>query len=170
MCDMAYVVQLTGFSVKTRRALSRYYAGLPAQGRIEIHRSQFALIRRHRKKKISGKEPEFFHAMLLLALHRMSVIEKTDQPHRKGSRSSEKIQEAQRIRKMRIQAHHKRKPAEVKDKVKAIFEVIRQLRNRGDSWRETSKYLAGRHRLKISPDYLKRCFDQIITEQKAGGA
>lgn len=170
MYDMAYVVRLTGFSVKTRRALSQYYTGLPAAGRIEIHRSQFDLIRRHRKKKISGKEPEFFHAMLLLALHRMFAIEKTDQPHRKGSMSSEKMREAQRIRKMRIQAHNKRKPAAVKGKVKVLFEVIRELRNRGDSWREASKYLAGRHRFKISPDYLKRCFDQIVTEQKAGGA
>jgi hypothetical protein len=167
---MAHVVQLTGFSGKTRRALSRYYAGLPAAGRIEIHRRQLDLIRRHRKKKISGKEPEFFHAMLLLALHRMYVVEKTDQPHRKGSRSSEKMREAHRIRKMRIQAQHKRKPAVVKGKVKALLEVIRELRNRGDSWREASKYLAGMHRFKISPDYLKRCFDQIVTEQKAGGA
>jgi len=133
MYDVAEVVRLTGFSDEIRKSLTRYYAGLPDAGRIEAHRLQTSLARRHSGKKNSGTEAEFFHAMLLLALHQMSVAENSKPLHRKGGQV---INEAQRIREIRIIGDHRRKPAIVKQQVQENLELISRMRDRGVSWRE----------------------------------
>jgi|GEM_PF-3562271 len=166
MSGIAEVVRLTGFSDEIRKSLTHYYAGLPVAGRIEAHRLQTSLARRHSGKKALGKEPEFFHAMLLLALHQMSSAESAKPLHRKGGRVKD---EARNIRKIRISGEHRGKPAVVKRQIQENLDLIIKLRDRAVSWREISKFLWEQHRFKISPGYLCKIYIQIAANPKSEG-
>ena len=166
MCDMTYIVRLTGYSAETRRSLARYYAGLPDDGRIEAHLLQSGLVRLHGEQKEPGLMPAFLSAMLLLALNRIHDAEFQTQSHRKGA--VEETADAKRIREIRILDKRKmgRRPAGAKKIVDEHYRLISQLRKRETSWREVSRHLVLRYRKKISYMTLQKYFEQITAERK----
>ena len=167
--DFNEVSRLTGFSAETRESLSRYYAKLPEPVRIEAYKIQSDLVRQARTEKTQGREPEFFYAQFLIALHKMRSMETGARTHGKEDLTAEELSKIELIRKGRIRMEHRKKPRPTRKVVEIRFyETIEKFRAEGISWRDISKYIGRFHRCKISHSYLKECFEQISAERKVG--
>jgi hypothetical protein len=167
--DFNEVSRLTGFSAETRESLSRYYAKLPEPVRIEAYKIQSDLVRQARTEKTQGREPEFFYAQFLIALHKMRSMETGPRTHGKEGLTPEELSKIELIRKGRIRMEHRKKPRPTRRVVEIRFyETIEKFRAEGISWRDISKYIGRFHRCKISHSYLKECFEQISAERKVG--
>jgi len=167
--DFNEVSRLTGFSAETRESLSRYYAKLPEPVRIEAYKIQSDLVRQARTEKTQGREPEFFYAQFLIALHKMRSMETGARTHGKEGLTVEELSKIELIRKGRIRMEHRKKPRPTRKVVEIRFyETIEKFRAEGISWRDISKYIGRFHRCKISHSYLKECFEQISAERKVG--
>jgi len=167
--DLNEISRLTGFSAETRETLSRYYAKLPEPVRIEAYKIQSDLARQARSEKTQGREPEFFYAQFLIALHKMRSIERGACTHSKGGKegvTAEELSKIELIRKGRIRMEHRKKPSPIRKMVEVRFyKTIENFRAEGISWRDISKYIGRFHRCKISHSYLKQCFEQISAER-----
>lgn len=169
--DIKEVERLTGFSDKTRRELAGYYAKMPDEIRLEVHKLQSILIRKNiRTQKNKSKSTEFFYAYFLLALHLTKKVE-TGQS-RKAPLTPEELQRIEMLRRSRIRGGHKRKGSPLREIIEIqYYELIRKLRSgeEGLSWRDISDYIARFHKRRISHTYLKSTYEQITRERALRG-
>jgi len=155
--DLDYVQLTCRISAEDRRSLSHYYADLPETVRIEAHKIQTDLARQNRIKFIKGKAPEFYYAMLLLALRAMKQIETGQQ--KKIQLTAQEAQRITEIRLSRIKAGRKGKGNPTRRLVEIrYFEMISKLRKENLSWRDISAYIAKFHKHRISHSYLRKVF------------
>lgn len=170
--DIHEVTRLTGFSAETRNRLARYYARMPDPVRIEAHRMQTDLVRQARADRVAGREPEFYFAQFLIALHKMQSMEAGSGLRRKTEQrlTDEELARITVIRSHRVQAEHKKKPSTTKDRIEHDFYImVSRFRDNEVSWRDIAIYLGRYHRFRISHNYLKKCFEQITADRKIRG-
>ena len=165
--DLQEVKRLTGFSVKRRDELMRYYGNLPENLRLNVMESQRDLIWKNSKKqKIKGKEIEFFYGMLLRAVNQLQHLETAEQ--RKQTLTDEEIANIETIRLSRIKADHRKKKSPLKEIIEVRFyDLITRLRGDGLSWRDISAYIARFHKRRISHQYIATAYKTISAERKA---
>ena len=162
---LEYVYELTGLSEPNRKRLINYYARLPEETRIEAHKLQTDLIRQKRDKYENPRQHEFTYAMLLLALTRMKSLESAQ-----GTKRALNDEEAERITEIRIQRILDRKNKGRKSEQKHLIEIrfyeeIKNLKDKGLSWRDIADYISKYHKKKISHGYLRQCYYQIQKEK-----
>jgi hypothetical protein len=167
--DMDYVYSLTGLSEPNRKRLINYYARLPEQTKIEAHKLQTDLIRQSRDKYDNARQQEFTYAMLLLALAKMKSLELAQ-----TTKKALTDEEAGKITELRIQrilaAKNKGRESKQKHLIEIRFyEEIKNLKEKGLSWREIAEYIKKYHKKKISHGYLQQCYHQIKREKKIRG-
>jgi hypothetical protein len=167
--DMDYVYSLTGLSEPNRKRLINYYARLPEQTRIEAHKLQTDLLRQSRDKYDNARQQEFTYAMLLLALAKMKSLESGQ-----ATKKALTDEEAGKITELRIQrvltAKNKGRESKQKHLIEIRFyEEIKNLKEKGLSWREIAEYIKKYHKKKISHGYLQQCYHQIKREKQIRG-
>ena len=167
--DTAYVYSLTGLSEPNRKRLINYYARLPEQSRIEAHKLQTDLLRQKRDKYDNAKHQEFTYAMFLLALAGMKSLESAQAAKRALS-----DEEAEKITELRIKRILAGKNKGRESKTKHLIEIrfyeeIKNLKDKGLTWRDIAEYIKKYHKKKISHGYLQQCFYQIKREKKIRG-
>jgi hypothetical protein len=155
--DLDYVQNICHLTVPDRQSLSHYYADLPETVRIEAHKIQTDLARQNQGKYLKRKAPEFYYAMLLLALFTMQRVE-TGQ-RKKIQLTSKEAQRITEIRLSRIKAARKtkRNPTQRSIEIR-YFEMISRLRKENLSWRDISKYISRFHKHRISHSYLRKIY------------
>lgn len=162
--DVKFVEKITHLQINKRKELLNYYASMPEQVKLEAHRLQTDFIRQNRHTKIAGKNPEYVYANLLLALNRLKFIE-----HEQATRrniSLEDAEQATHIKIERIKAAAKRKESPLRDLIELkFFELIKQLRAAGLSWRKVENYISKNHKTHISHAYLHSVYNQIWSER-----
>lgn len=166
--DHKFLAEFTGTDQAGRGALLRWLGRQPEAVQIEAFRFAADLQYQHRPAlKGRGAEGEF--AILSLALKKMTDVERA--PERRDS-TPEEIAKTQDLRIQRLKADKKSKASRKARLIEIrFFEQIHNWQNQPDplSWRDISKYLAKYHKVKISHDYLRRTYLEILKAKKDRG-
>ncbi len=172
--DLNYVQNLTHLDTSKHQTLLSYFAKLSGQNRIEAHKLQTDLSRQHRNKYEKTKAPEFYHAMLLLALSKMKWVESSASLQTKKSVHNEELAKIEDVRIKRIKGNKQKKVSKIKRQIELQhFYRIQKFRNKNDanylSWRQISYYIAKFHNQRISYNYLRKCYNEILADKKFRG-
>jgi hypothetical protein len=152
-----------------RVAMAKYFGRMTEDERIEAVRFALDLSKQYIDKideSMKGK-PEYFYAMLNLALWKMNWIR--DDLSRKNHKLTDK--QAKEINERRLSSIFSARKDRVKrGKLRCVlevrlFHVIRTLRNEGVSWRECAGYLQKYHHVRISYVHLHKLFLKITSEK-----
>lgn len=162
--DLKFVEEITKLSNKKRNELLIYYVSMPETVRLEAHRLQTDLIRQNRHWKSTGKNQEYVYANLLLALKRLRFVEHGQATAR--NIPLEVAKQATQIKIERVKADAKRKESPLRDLIELkFFELIKQLKAEGLSWRLIENYLSKHHKTHVSHAYLRSVYNQIWQER-----
>jgi len=166
--DTDYIVEITGISVQEAESLLKYFAKLPVNVQIEAIKLQTDFARQNKKDFDKEHGPEYYYAMLLVALRSMKRIETAQAT--KDSLSEEEAEKLRKIRIERIRAGRGKKASKKEIFIKEkMFEEIKKMRmEEGLSWREISEYIAKYHKTKISHGYLQQKFSETMLYEKEG--
>ena len=108
-------------------------------------------------------------AMLLLALASMKSLESAQ-----AAKKALSDEEAEKITELRIKRILAGKNKGRESKTKHLIEIrfyeeIKNLKDKGLTWRDIAEYIKKYHKKKISHGYLQQCFYQIKREKKIRG-
>lgn len=149
------IVERSGFPAKYRRTLARYYGTLPEQARIHAHKMCL-------DKARSGEEA---YKCLLEVLHTMKLSE---------SRRFEHDEETERlgtdIRIWRSKEETRKKPKIKTEFIRFNYHEIKEIREKGLSWRQLATYLEKTHKVTIGFSFLRRVFTEMAYEREVDGA
>ncbi len=165
--DQNFVSKLTRAGEEARRKLLSYYARLPEQVKMEVHRMQTELMRQNRNQSARDKQTEFVFACFVLAIRKIERLENGQTGKRElSTEDAKKITE---LRVERVKSNRKKKASPVKQLIEIRFyEEIKKLRGEGLSWREISTYIAKHHKRRISHAYIQQTFTDL-TRNRVGG-
>lgn len=155
---MDEVFRLTRLSEKARKSLTEFYGTLPEPSRILVQKYHKEHIRANRKTQIKGLADEFSYAQFLLATKTVRDIELGKTFHRKQILSVEEQMQVETIMTSRVTTHKTRKRKKAIALETEFMDKIVKLRQAEVSWRDISKYFAKFLHVKISHDYLRKCF------------
>lgn len=160
--------RLTGTTSPERQTLMNWFARQGEQTRLEAFKLQSDLALQRRSEYRKEYRPEFYYAMLILAVNKMKWTENAQR--QKQALTPEETRQITELRITRIKAKRKVKSAPQKELIRTRFyEEIKQLRSQELSWREIEDYIAAHHKKKFSHGYLQQCFKQLTTEQLQAG-
>lgn len=147
------IVESSGFTADYRRVLARYYGALPEQARIHAH--QMCLNK--------GQSAEAAYKGLLEALHAMKLSES-----RRGERDEETERLGTAIRLWRVKGARRNKPNVKTAFIRLHYHELKDLREKGLSWRELETYLYQTHKIKIGFSFLRKVFSDATYERQFG--
>jgi hypothetical protein len=147
------IVESSGFTADYRRVLARYYGALPEQARIHAH--QMCLNK--------GQSAEAAYKGLLEALHAMKLSES-----RRGERDEETERLGTAIRLWRVKGARRNKPNVKTAFIRLRYHELKDLREKGLSWRELETYLYETHKIKIGFSFLRKIFTDVTYERRFG--
>ena len=147
------IVESSGFTADYRRVLARYYGALPEQARIHAH--QMCLN--------EGQSAEAAYKGLLEALHVMKLSES-----RRGERDEETEWLGTAIRLWRVKGARRHKPNVKTAFIRLHYHELKDLREKGLSWRELETYLYETHKIKIGFSFLRKIFTDVTYERRFG--
>ena len=147
------IVESSGFTADYRRALARYYGALPEQARIHAH--QMCLNK--------GQSAEAAYRGFLEALHTMKFSES-----RRGERDEETERLGTAIRLWRVKGARRNKPNVKTAFIRLHYHELKDLREKGLSWRELETYLYETHKIKIGFSFLRKIFTDATYERQFG--
>ena len=147
-----------GVRSNRRTKLSKFYGRLSENERIEVHKAQGELMRRHRaayKDKLSMEG--YAYMMLIIALDRH---EKMEHIERQRNPSPADLENAQELRVQRFKSDRRmQKKSPLRDKVELRYiKLIELLRGAGISWRKIPEYLKKFHKIEISYGYARQIY------------
>jgi hypothetical protein len=147
------ILERSGFTAEYRRVLARYYGTLPEQARIHAH------------GMCLGKEQSAEEAYrgLLEALRAMKLSES-----RRGERDEETERLATAIRLWRVKGARRSKPNVKTAFIRLHYHELKDLREKGLSWRELETYLSETHKIKIGFSFLRKIFTDARYERQFG--
>ena len=120
------IVKRSGFTADYRQVLARYYGALPEQARIHAHGMCLD----------KGQSAEEAYRGLLEALHAMKLSES-----RRGEHDEETERLATAIRLWRVKGARRNKPNVKTAFIRLHYHELKDLREKGLSWRELETYL-----------------------------
>jgi hypothetical protein len=168
--DITEVDRLSSTSATQRAANIRWLARHGEQTQIEAIKLMTDLIRQYRRAN-QGQlmTPEFGHAMHALALVKMTWMETAEK--RKGGKLSEaEYEKIHAVRVDRIKAKKHRKGSPKREMIRVRFyHDIKDLRQKGLSWREVADYLSTHHKTKLAYSYLRDTFNALTAEREKAG-
>ncbi len=147
------IVESSGFTADYRRVLARYYGALPEQARIHAH--QMCLNK--------GQSAEVAYRGLLEALHTMKLSES-----RRGERDEETERLGTAIRLWRLKGARRNKPNVKTAFIRLHYHELKDLREKGLSWREMETCLYETHKIKIGFSFLRKIFTDATYERQFG--
>ena len=164
--DQEYLDKTSDTNVSDRASLIRWLAKQGEATMIEAMRLQGDLVHQNQSKRVKAKNPEFFFAMLTLALQKMRWLETA--PAQKIALTSDDNKKLRAIRLARIKARHNAKEAPQRALIRIrYYEEIKLNRAEGLSWRDISKYIHTHHKKAISASYIQRVFAELTAEREA---
>jgi len=147
------IVVRSGFTADYRQVLARYYGALPEQAKMHAH--QMCLNK--------GQSAEEAYKGLLEALHVMKLSES-----RRGEHDEETERPATAIRLWRVKGARRNKPNIKTAFIRLHYHELKDLREKGLSWRELETYLCQTHKTKIGFSFLRRVFTDLTYERQFG--
>jgi hypothetical protein len=147
------IVKRSGFTADYRQVLARYYGTLPEQARIHAH--QMCLNK--------GQSAEVAYRGLLEALHAMKLSES-----RRGEHDEETERLGTAIRIWRVKGARRNKPNVKTAFIRLHYHELKDLREKGLSWRELETYLHETHKIKIGFSFLRKVFTDATHESQFG--
>jgi hypothetical protein len=147
------IVKRSGFTADYRQVLARYYGTLPEQARIHAH--QMCLDKE--------QSAEVAYKGLLEALHAMKLSES-----RRGEYDEETERLATAIRVWRVKGARRNKPNVKTAFIRLHYHELKDLREKGLSWREMETYLYQTHKIKIGFSFLRKVFTDATYERQFG--
>ncbi len=147
------IVESSGFTADYRQVLARYYGTLPEQARMQAHRMCLG----------KDKSAEEAYKGLLEALHAMKLSES-----RRGERDEETERLGTAIRLWRVKGARRNKPNAKTAFIRLHYHELKDLREKGLSWRELETYLYQTHKIKIGFSFLRKIFTDATYERQFG--
>ncbi len=144
------IVKRSGFTADYRQVLARYYGTLPEQARIHAHGMCL-------DKEQSAEEA---YKGLLEALHAMKLSES-----RRGEYDEETERLATAIRVWRVKGARRNKPNVKTAFIRLHYHELKDLREKGLSWRELETYLYETYKTKIGFSFLRKVFTDATYER-----
>jgi hypothetical protein len=148
------IVERSGFTADYRHALVRYYGALPEQARIHAH--GMCLDKGQQSAEVAYRG-------LLEALHAMKLSES-----RRGEHDEETERLGTAIRLWRVKGARRNKPNVKTAFIRLHYHDLKDLREKGLSWRELETYLYDTHKVKIGFSFLRKVFSDATYERQFG--
>ena len=147
------MVERSGFTADYRHVLVRYYGALPEQARIHAH--EMCLNK--------GQSAEEAYRGLLEVLHAMKLSES-----RRGEHDEETEKLGTAIRLWRVKGARRNKPNVKTAFIRLHYHELKDLREKGLSWRELETYLHNTHKMKIGFSFLRKVYTDATYERQFG--
>lgn len=150
-----------------RDRLMRWYSKMSDKERIDVHKLQTDLMRRHRNKAEGISPHELSYSMLFLALAKRHHF--ITSAERKESLTPAQAEQLSKIRVDAISRNVRGRKGRLDSAYRVrLAPIVEQLRVEKDfSWRQISEYLAKWHKIKISHEYLRKLYQNVSQEREA---
>lgn len=170
MTEEDQIYSLIGIDKLRRSGMARYYGRLTEAERVEAIRLAYDLAKQNMEKAdedIRGK-PEFFYAMLCLSTWKMNWIREALMKKNPNLTPEQSQEIAERRLASVLSARNDRmKRGRLKVLLDVrLYNVVRELRDKGLSWRECTGYLKKFHKTQISHVHLRSIFLRITKERR----